>query len=107
MTFAAALARQRAAIFTRMGEAATWTLAAGGSPLPALVLRRSPDQISDFGTGGRVVVGTVMIRVRKVDVAEASKGDMVALGAANFKIIGTPLIDEHGLVWDCEAQPTS
>jgi hypothetical protein len=85
-----------------IGEDALWKADGVGAGVAVRVIRKSPDSGESFGDT-RVVLPTVMMDVRKADVAEPGEGDLVEAGSSAFKVIGTPTIDLLHLIWTCEA----
>ena len=87
-----------------VAEDALWRAGGAGDGIVVRVIRKSPDEVVGFGDS-RAVLPTVMIDVRRSDVADPAAGDTVEIGTLVFEIIGTPVLDSLGLVWSCEAAP--
>lgn len=76
----------------------------GGSGwgVPVRVIRRAPDQITEFGPG-RFVHDAVLIDVRVSEVGCLSLGDRFLIGDELFEVKGDPIRDSERLVWRAEA----
>lgn len=100
MSFPAALERQQAAIFARLGEDATWEGAAG----PVRVIRRDEDR--QFGGEIEIVAEAHVFRVRRSEVDSPTAGQTVTLADSgeSFTVMGTPKLDRRR-VWHCEMDP--
>ena len=85
-----------------IGEDALWKPGGAGSGVPVRVIRKSPDVVERFGDTS-IVLPTNILDVRKADVASPAEGDLIEIGTVTLKVIGTPVIDQLGLVWTCEA----
>lgn len=99
MAFAAATD----AIFAdpNVSEMATWRPGGIGG-VAVRVIRRRPDAVIEFG-GSRGLLPTMLIDVRKSDIAEPDEGDTVLIGGETFRILAPPNIDALGLVFTCES----
>lgn len=87
-----------------VAEDATWRPGDAGPGIAVRVVRKTPDQVVGFGDS-RAVLPTVLIDVRRSDLADPLAGDTVEIGTVVLEIIGTPVLDSLGLVWTCEAAP--
>lgn len=85
-----------------LSETALWKAGGAGPGVAVTVIRKAADAGDSFGDT-RVVLPTVILDVRKADVAAPGEGDLVETGSSIFKVIGTPIIDRLDLVWTCEA----
>lgn len=85
-----------------VGEDALWRSGGAGVGVAVRVVRRSPDAVVGFGDS-RAVLPSVLIDVRRSDVAAPAAGDIVEVAGDTFEIIATPVADSLGLVWTCEA----
>jgi len=85
-----------------IGEDAIWKAGGTGSGAAVRVIRKSPDVTERFGETP-IVLPTNILDVRKAEVASPAEGDLVEIGAGTFKVVGTPMIDQLGLIWTCEA----
>ena len=83
---------------------AIWRAGGADPGITVRVITRRPDQVASFGAS-RAVLPTVLIDVRRSDLADPAAGDTVEIGTLVFEIIGTPVLDSPGLVWSCEAAP--
>jgi hypothetical protein len=82
--FAAHAATALEAIYATFGVAATWTPAAGGTPIPCTIVKRSPDDTVSLGpVRDAAQLATNLVAVRTSEVAaRPAKGDVVAITAA-------------------------
>jgi len=83
---------------------AIWRAGGAGAGTAVRVVTRQPDQVAGFGDS-RAVLPTLLIDVRRSEVAEPASGDTVEIDGAAFEIIAAPTIDSLRLVWTCEAAP--
>lgn len=81
---------------------ALWHASGTGIGVPVRVVTRRPDQVVGFGDS-RAILPSVLIDVRRSDVAAPTVGDTVAIAGDVFEIIAAPVVDSLGLVWTCEA----
>ena len=68
------------------------------------IISKRPDQVANFGDS-RVMLPTMLIDVRRSQIAAPASGDTVEIDAETFEVIATPVIDSLRLVWTCEAAP--
>jgi hypothetical protein len=85
-----------------VAENALWRAGGVGGGTAVRVIRKSPDEVVGFGDS-RAVLPTVMIDVRRSDVAEPASGDTVEIDSELFEIVAAPTLDSLRLVWTCEA----
>jgi hypothetical protein len=83
---------------------AVWRADGAGAGTAVRVVTRRPDQVTGFGDS-RAVLPTLLIDVRRSEVAEPASGDTVEIGGDLFEVIAVPIIDSVRLVWTCEAAP--
>ena len=83
---------------------AIWRTGGAGAGTAVRVVARRPDQVVGFGDS-RALLPTMLIDVRRSEVAEPASGDTVEIDGDLFEIIATPIADSLGLVWTCEAAP--
>jgi hypothetical protein len=83
---------------------AVWRAGGVGVGTAVRVVTRRPDQVVGFGDS-RAVQPTLLIDVRRSEVAEPASGDTVEIDGELFEIIAAPIIDSVRLVWTCEAAP--
>lgn len=81
---------------------AIWRAGGAGAGTAVRVVTRRPDQVVGFGDS-RAVLPTLLIDVRRSEVAEPASGDTVEIDGELFELIATPVRDRLGLVWTCEA----
>ena len=103
MSFAGASTRLQAAVFDRLGEDGFWNEAS----TPVRVRFASSDELASFGSGGRLIVGAMAIRVRRSELPSPSVDDTVRLPvsvsrseAMTLKVYSDPTVDRNG-VWSC------
>lgn len=68
------------------------------------VIRKSPDQLTDFG-GARLRSETTVVDVRVSDWADPREGDWLTIGAERFIVQGRPARDRERLVWTLNLRP--
>lgn len=83
---------------------AIWRAGGAGTGTAVRVVTRGPDQVIGFGDS-RAVLPTLLIDVRRSEVAEPASGDTVEIDGETFEVISSPTIDSLRLVWTCEAAP--
>ncbi len=81
---------------------ALWRANGADAGIPVRVILRRPDEVVGFGDS-RAVLPSVLIDVRRSDVAAPAAGDTVEIAGDVFEIIAAPVADSLGLVWTCEA----
>jgi hypothetical protein len=81
---------------------ALWRANGAGAGIPVRVILRRPDAVVGFGDS-RAVLPSVLIDVRRSDVAAPAAGDTVEIVGDVYEIIAAPVADSLGLVWTCEA----
>jgi hypothetical protein len=84
-----------------LGEDAVWQ-SGGVGGVACRVIRKSPDQVANFGVS-RALLASCVLDVRVSDIAAPAENDTVVIGALTFKIIADPALDTLGLVHSCEA----
>lgn len=87
-----------------MAEAAVWISATTSEERPIRIIRRAPDQITEFGAG-RIVSDTTMVDVRIADLPEPRPGDLIVIGADSYTVQGEPLRDRERLIWTLDLRP--
>ncbi len=85
-----------------VGEDALWRSGGAGAGVPVRVVRKSPDSVVGFGDS-RALLPSVLIDVRRSDIAEPAAGDTFEIAGDLYEVIAAPLSDGLGLVWTCEA----
>ena len=88
-----------------MAVAAVWISGSTSEERPVLVIRRAPDQITDFGAA-RILSDTTMADVRVSELADPRPGDLIILGTDSFVIQGEPVRDTERLVWTLDLRPS-
>jgi hypothetical protein len=104
MPMQAAFAAAIDAIFrdANVAEDAFWRAGGVGVGTAVRVIRKSPDEVVRFGDS-RAVLPTLLIDVRRSQVAEPAAGDTVEIDGELFEIIAAPTLDSFRMVWTCEA----
>ena len=98
-------ARLLASLYVAYGEAALWTPATGGAPIPVTIRRRGEEVDAPMGASS-ALVWQDFIRVRRLDLAAPGRGDRVALESGEtVKIIADPREAKAGGEWVCEYAP--
>jgi hypothetical protein len=87
-----------------LGSDALWRTGVAGDGAAVRVIRKRPDQVVGFGDS-RAILPTMLIDVRRSEVAEPASGDTVEIDGETFAIIAPPVADNLRLVWTCEAAP--
>jgi hypothetical protein len=102
-TFATAMDR----IFSHadMAVAAVWISGTTSEERPIRVIRRAPDQITDFGSA-RILSDTTTVDVRVSELADPRPGDLIILGTDSFVIQGEPTRDAERLIWTLDLRPS-
>jgi hypothetical protein len=83
---------------------ALWRAGGSGEGVTVRVVTRQPDQVAGFGDS-RAILPTMLIDVRRSEVAKPATGDTVEIDGEPFAIIAPPVADNLRLVWTCEAAP--
>ncbi len=83
---------------------AIWRAGGAGTGTAVRVVTRRPDQVVGFGDS-RAVLPTLLVDVRRSEVAEPASGDTVEIDGDLFEVIAAPIIDSVRLMWTCEAAP--
>lgn len=96
-SFAGRVARMQDVVFRTLGEDARWSGVAG----PVRVRFRTMDDLEGFG-GGRIIVESTMIQVRRSEVETPRVGDTVTLDATGviYRVTADPTLDRKGR-WTC------
>jgi hypothetical protein len=81
---------------------AVWRAGGVGAGTAVRVVTRRPDQVVGFGDS-RAVLPTLLVDVRRSEVAEPASGDTVEIDGELFEIIAAPIVESLRLVWTCEA----
>jgi hypothetical protein len=81
---------------------AIWRWGGVGAGIAVRVVARRPDQVVGFGDS-RAVLPTLLVDVRRSEVAEPASGDTVEIDGETFEVIAAPIIDSVRLIWTCEA----
>jgi hypothetical protein len=84
-----------------IARSAIWRAGGAGPGIAVRVVARRPDQVTGFGDS-RAILPTVLIEVRRSEVAAPAAGDTVEIDGETFAIVAMPLIDGLRLIWTCE-----
>lgn len=87
-----------------MAADALWSAAGTGPAVAIRVIRKSPDNLQDYGQA-RVKQPATMVDVRLSDLANPAAGDTITIGTEVFVIQGSPLKDRLQLVWNINLRP--
>ena len=87
-----------------MAADAVWRDQGVGQGNACRVIRKSPDDITDFG-GGRIRSETTVIDVRVSDWPSPREEDRVEIGGEWFRVQGRPVRDRERLVWTIDLRP--
>lgn len=100
--FAAAMG----AIFAdaNMAADAVWREQNVGPDVACRVIRRAPDEVTDFG-GGRFRSETTVVDVLVSAIGVPRAGDALIIGTEWFKVKGDPVRDTERLVWTLDLVP--
>lgn len=95
-----------AALFAdpNIGRDAVYT-ADGGAAIPARVIARRADAVTNFGDA-RLWSETTRIDVRIAEVPNPRPGDRIEIDGEAFLIQGEPVRDRERLVWTVDLSPT-
>lgn len=107
--FAAALDAQ----FHAPGSVAADYVGADGATSPIRAILSRPDQTDTFA-GGQVISRTVIIDIRRTEIADPQPDDMVRVGTrdesgvltveAIYQLTDEPISDVEAMTWSCGAQ---
>lgn len=87
-----------------MAVEAVWREQNIGPDVPCRVIRRAPDEVTQFGQG-RFRSETVMVDVQVSAIGVPRAGDALFIGTEWFKVQGDPLRDTERLVWTLDLVP--
>lgn len=87
-----------------MAADAVWKAGGIGPDVACRVIRRAPDEVTDFG-GGRFRSATTVVDVQVSAIGTPAPGDTVTIGAEVFRVQGDPLRDSERLVWTLDMVP--
>jgi hypothetical protein len=95
-----------AAIFRdpNMAADALWKAGGTGAGVSVRIIRKSPDDLTDFGAA-RLRSETTRVDVRVAEMASPAKGDTIQIGADLFAVQGDPMQDLERLVWTLDLRP--
>ena len=99
-------ARLLDAVYRAYGEASVWTPVGGGVPATPSVRRQIGEQVVRWGDS-EAVMGSLILRVRRSELAAPAEGDLVTIAPDTFKVIAEPRLEPVGQEWLCEAAPAT
>ncbi|MBJ7446846.1 MAG: hypothetical protein JHC81_04865 [Brevundimonas sp.] len=104
MGFAGVRDRQQAAVFARLGEPAEWS----GYAEPVPVRFAEEDEVAGFGDGSRLIMGALMLKVRRSNIATPAINDTVHLidTGRRFRITSDAQLNRNG-AWLCPVEEIS
>ena len=93
-------------IFTdpNMAVDAIWFAGGTGPGIAIRVIRKSPDEITPFGTG-RILSETTQLDARVADLPTPAPGDLINIRLESFIIQGEPKLDRERLIWTLNTRP--
>jgi len=100
-----AIAMERIFSHADMSVAAVWISGSTSEERPIRVIRRAPDQITEFGAA-RILSDTTTVDVRVSDLPDPQPGDLIILGSDSFVIQGEPVRDRDRLIWSLDLRPS-
>ena len=96
MRFAEGRARLQNAVFATLGEDAVWA-----GTIPCRVRVMSEDDTAPFGSGSRLIVTSLVVRVRQSEVPDPRIDDEIGFPDGRvLRVTSDPMIDANG-VWAC------
>ena len=81
-----------------MAVDALWFAGGLGPGVAIRVIRKSPDEITQFGAA-RILSETTLLDARVADMPTPAPGDIVNIGIESFVIQGEPKLDRERLIW--------
>lgn len=72
--------------------------------VPCRVIRRAPDDVTDFG-GARIWSETTTFDIRCAEIPNILPGDEIRIGEDRFKVQGKPVRDRDRLIWTVDTVP--
>ncbi|MCV2870639.1 hypothetical protein OEW28_18660 [Defluviimonas sp. WL0002] len=87
-----------------MAADALWTPYGSTTPVSCRVIRKAPDEITEFGAA-QILSETTIIDVRASEIAAPGARDRVQIGTEVLVVRGAPRRDRERLVWTCEMVP--
>jgi len=87
-----------------MAADAVWRLGGISPGTPVRVMRKSPDEVQNYGMSS-IVSQTLVVDVRVSEVASPKKGDLCELAGALYEVQSAPRRDREGLVWTAALVP--
>lgn len=86
-----------------MGVDVFWRVGAGEA-VPVRVMRRSPDEVSEFGAS-QLFSETTRVDVRTWEMPEPARGDELEIAGEAFIVQGEPQRDSERLTWTLDLRP--
>lgn len=101
-----AFARAAAALFAdrNLAEDGLWKAAGIGPGAAVRVIRRAPDEVSDWG-GGQIASDTTLLEVQVAQAPDLAESDVITIGPQDYILRGEPVRDADRLIWTVQARP--
>lgn len=87
-----------------MAADALWLDRGFGVGVACRVIRRAPDDVTDYGSA-RIRSETTVLEVRTSEIPVPRAGDVFVLGEERFRVQGAPLRDRERLLWTIDTVP--
>lgn len=87
-----------------MAADAVWQNAAQTRATECRVIRKAPDELTDYG-GAQLRSATTVIDVRVSDLCAVADGDLFMICDERFRVHGAPRRDRERLVWTVDLRP--
>ena len=81
-----------------MAVDALWLASGVGPGVAVRVIRKSPDEITQFGAA-RILSETTVLDARVTDLPTPAAGDLIRIGLEDFLVQGEPKLDRERLIW--------
>ncbi len=88
-----------------MAVDATWTPGGVGPETPLRIIRKAPDELTEFGAA-RILSDTLIVDIRVSEAPGFAAGDTVDIGRVPYTVQGKPRRDRERLIWTVELVPT-
>ncbi len=69
------------------------------------VIRSQASREAPIRGGGRVIMDTNVVEIRKSDVLQPLRGDLLVIGAERFTLSAGAELDVEGITWICPLEP--
>jgi hypothetical protein len=88
-----------------MAVEATWTPGGVGPATPVSLIRKAPDELTEFGAA-RILSDTLIVDIRVSEAPGFAAGDMIDIGGVPYTVQGEPQRDREQLIWTAELVPS-